>query len=44
MRYGTVWNNGGTIKKLWISGLGEIRVDCSRSTERVCGVVDVILY
>jgi len=41
---GTVWNNIGTIKNLCLSGLGEKEVDCSRSTERVCGVGEVILY
>ncbi len=41
---GTVWNNGGTIKNLSLSDLVEKGADCSRSTERVCGVGEVILY
>lgn len=44
MRCGTVWNNGGTIKKLVVSKLVKIALDCSRSLARVCGVVDVIIY
>lgn len=39
-----MWNDGGTIKKLAISGLGKNRPDCSRSPESVCGVGDVRLY